>query len=124
MQKPEGIEKTREWLDSLGAKVKAGDIIPDGARDKRDTLVTGFKRFTEKFESLPAEHKINAGMWGVGALMAAFGFASAAKNSVQQDADGNRHVQWSSVGVALLQGALATGCAYIGAQALRSGVGR
>ena len=116
--------KAKAWLDEIVANAKSGKIIPDAAKDNADKTVPLHKRLAQQFEAMPTENKINAGMWGVGALMAAFGFASAAKNSVQQDSDGNHHVQWSSVGVALLQGALAGGCAYIGAQALRSGVGR
>lgn len=116
--------KAKAWLDDIIANAKSGKIIPDAAKDNADKIVPLHKRLVRQFDAVPVEHKINAGMWGVGALMAAFGFASAAKNSVQQDAEGNRHVQWSSVGVALLQGALAAGCAYVGAQVLRSGVGR
>lgn len=116
--------KAKAWLDEIVANAKSGNIIPDSAKDNADKAVPLRKRLAQQFEAVPVEHKINAGMWGAGALMGAFGFASAAKNSVQQDAEGKNQIQWSSVGVALLQGALAAGCAYMGAQALRSGVGR
>ena len=93
----------RERMNSASAHLKPERIKPNS------------------WENLATEHKVNAAMWGVGALMSAFGVLSAAKYAVAHDDEGKSHVQWSQVGVGALQLLLAAGCTYMGVQAVRTG---
>ena len=80
------------------------------------------QRFNLK--ALTVEERFNSAMWGVGMLLGAFGVYSSAKYSVAKDDQGKNHVQWSQVGIALLQACMTAGCAYMGAQSLRGAMVR
>ena len=69
------------------------------------------------WEHITTGEKVNAGLWGVGAIMSVFGALGAARNSIARDDQDKPHIMWSQVGVCLLQAAAAAGCAYMGAQA-------
>ena len=71
------------------------------------------------WKHLATEHKVNAGMWGIAALMGAFSLMDSATHAITKDDDGKAHVQWSQVGMTLLQATLTAGCAYLGVQAVR-----
>lgn len=75
----------------------------------------------ERFAAAPMQSKISAGLMALTAAYSLMGMYHAARASVTTDEAGQRHVQWSNVGVALLEGLVATGCAYLGHGALRSG---
>lgn len=118
----------RKVLDDILAKTKAGEIIPDGVHDyrlppvaKSTQVEQEVKAFSKEISKLTSEQKINAVMWGVGAATGVLGVYKSAKNSVAVDGEGNRHMQWSNVGVTLLQGCLAVLCTYMGVQAVRGG---
>ncbi|MFZ4540412.1 MAG: hypothetical protein ACOYNL_01210 [Rickettsiales bacterium] len=75
-------------------------------------------------EGVSKEHKINAGIWSAGAAMSMLGLYSAAKRSVGKDEQGVTHIQWTQMGVAIIQACLAAGCGYMAAQTLRAGAQR
>jgi hypothetical protein len=97
----------------------SGDVLRVAERES-----SWIKRTAQRWQGLPTEHKVNAGIWGAGALLGAFGFARSVGHSVHKDEHGENHLQWSNVGIALLQAAMTAGCAYMGVQAVRAGVVR
>ena len=70
------------------------------------------------WEHITTGEKVNAGLWGVGAVMSVFGALGAARNSIARDEQDKPHIMWSQVGICLLQATAAAGCAYMGAYAL------
>ena len=78
----------------------------------------------QDWRNLATEHKLNAGMWGAGALLGAFFTYGAVKASFAPDEDGKIHMQWSNVGVALLQASIAVGSAAMAVMALRGAAAR
>jgi hypothetical protein len=100
---------------SVVTKVEPALNVADKVSSLKNYRVNGLSNWGKQFST---EQKVNAGMWGVGAVMGAFGALSAARGVVAHDEQDKAHVMWSQVGVCLLQAAVAAGCAYMGAQAL------
>jgi hypothetical protein len=119
MYKPD--DRAKAWLDEITARANPRDVIPDHAIDAADKRVSAAKRFTQDVRNATPENKVNGGIWLVGAALSLLGTYSAAKNSLTKDEQGERHFQWSQVGVALIQAGLAAGCASMGVQSLRAG---
>ncbi|MDX2095646.1 MAG: hypothetical protein SFW64_06895 [Alphaproteobacteria bacterium] len=124
-------EKVNGHLEEIYSKVRAG-ITPgeetvvattraNSHRRQRDSEVKRTKPKSRWLESVATENKVNAGIWGAVAALSMFGVYSAAKNSVVPDESGKPQVQWSQVGVALLEACMVAGCTYMGVQALRAG---
>lgn len=119
MYKPD--DRAKAWLDEITARANHRDAISDNAIDAADKRVSAMKRFTQDVKNAPHENKVNGGIWLAGAALSLLGTYSAAKNSLTKDEKGERHFQWSQVGVALIQASLAAGCAYMGVQSIRAG---
>jgi len=81
-------------------------------------------KVSQNLHSLPTEQKINASMWGVGALLGVFGFARSVGHSVKKDEKGENHVQWSNVGITLLNAVTVALCTSMAIQAARAGAAR
>jgi hypothetical protein len=123
----EPVSRIKTALDhihtSLGNNAMPKSII-EGSGDVLRSVQqesSWLKRTSDRWQGLSPEHKVNAGMWGVGALLGVFGFARSASHAVQKDEQDKNHIQWSNVGVALLQAAMTAGCAYMGVQSIRAG---
>lgn len=69
--------------------------------------------------ALSTEQKVNAGLWGAGALLSGIGMYYAVKNSRTVDENGKPDIRWTQVGVALLQAAMTAGCAFMAYEATR-----
>lgn len=114
-------DKAKAWLDEITARANPKDAVPDYAVDAADKRVNPVKRFAQEARNATPENKVNGGIWLAGAALSLLGTYHAAKNSLTKDEQGERHVQWSQVGVALIQASLAAGCAFMGVQSLRAG---
>jgi hypothetical protein len=71
------------------------------------------------WKQLTTEHTIYGGMSLMIAAVCAMGAASSFKHSVNTDAQGNRKVEWSQVGMGIISAALAAGSVYAGVQTFR-----
>ena len=85
-----------------------------------DSKVPLAKQVSLRWSQLEKGEQVNAGFNGALALLAAYGTLSAASHAVGHDEDGKTHVQWSQVGLAILQAAMTAACAYSLAGTLRA----
>ena len=109
-------------------------MIPDGATHPKEAKLPFVDRVksrvlgsptVHKVLELPTGQKVEAGMSFAIAALVGMGAMASASDAVHHDAEtGRAQVAWSNVGVSLLQGAFAVGCAYLGMRSLQVGVRR
>ncbi len=71
------------------------------------------------WEELTTTGKVNTALLWAGSALCLAGFLSAARNSVVEDEQGNKHVSYSNVGMAILQGTLAVGSGWLALESTR-----
>lgn len=101
-----------EMMEILKSRVAANDA---------EAVARASTATPKKWTNALTPERVNGGIWLAGAALSLLGTYSAAKNSLTKDEKGERHFQWSQVGVALIQASLAAGCAYMGVQSIRAG---
>lgn len=83
------------------------------------TTLTGTKTlFGIKFSELSTEQKVSGGLSLALAGMLGIASMGSLANMVERDEHGNAHMQWSQVGMALCNAAIAAGCGYLGYRTL------
>ncbi len=100
------LQSALDGIHDMVSKAKGGLLPPEPAKSWVEAIGT-------KLKTLKTEEIANVGMWLAGGALSAFGLCSAASHSVTRDEDNKAHIQWSNVGVAVLQAALTIGCGFM-----------